>query len=594
MKDKNFSQDFCQTLLELNYTHCFYVAGGNIMHLLNAARTNFKCIPVIHEVAAVVAAEYFNESSSNQKAFALVTAGPGITNCVTGIAGAWLESRELLIVGGQVKSTDLKSDNMRQRGIQEIDGVSICAPITKVSQRIERPINSSELMSLIRVAGENRPGPVFLEICLDAQAAPSLQNSLNDSPVKLNAQLHPSDPQMQAVEKFLLSAKRPIILIGGGVGRDVFSRILPQLAQARIPIMTTWNAADRIAESDYLYWGRPNTWGQRSANVLIQQADLLISIGSRLGLQQTGFNWKEFVPLGKVIQVDIDEMELTKGHPKIELGIQSDSENFLERFVEITKNETNPSQRDEWLDFGRYVREVLPLSEIINSTHEGYINPYDFITKLSEYLPNKCVIVPCSSGGAFTTFMQAFKQKVGQKIITNKGLASMGYGLSGAIGSSFSNPGQPVILIEGDGGFAQNLQEVGTLKANGLPIKIFIFDNSGYASIRMTQRNYFDGAYMGCDKETGLGLPDWSNLLAAYGVSCSVFKMENVESAEFQTQIVDDQPRAFIVRIDPEQTYYPKISSRVLPSGSMISAPLHEMTPPISSEIEPLVLKFFK
>jgi acetolactate synthase-1/2/3 large subunit len=190
--------------------------------------------------------------------------------------------------------------------------------------------------------------------------------------------------------------------------------------------------------------------------------------------------------------------------------------------------------------------------------------------------------------------MQAFKQKLGQKIITNKGLASMGYGLSGAIGASFSNSGQPIILLEGDGGFAQNLQEVGTVKANELPIKIFIYDNSGYASIRMTQKNYFDGAYMGCDKQTGLGLPDWAHVFATYGISCSVFKVEDFASQEFQSKIVDHQPRAFIVPIDPEQTYYPKISSKVLPDGGMISSPLHDMTPPISPEIESLVLRFLK
>jgi acetolactate synthase-1/2/3 large subunit len=595
MINRNFSDDFCDTLVELNYTHCFYVAGGNIMHLLNAARSKFKCIPVIHEVAAVVATEYFNESSGDQKAFALVTAGPGITNCVTGIAGAWLESRELLVVGGQVKSTDLKSEGLRQRGIQEIDGVSICGPITKLSKRIEGPINSYEVSSIVRVAGEDRPGPVFLEICLDAQAAPALENAESDHSVirELVTQIHPSAPQMRIVEELLLNSNRPVILIGGGVGRDFFSRILPSLEKSKIPIMTTWNAADRITESHHLYWGRPNTWGQRSANVLIQQADLLISIGSRLGLQQTGFNWQGFIPLGKIIQVDIDELELTKGHPEIELGIQSNAESFLEQFVELTNNH-NVQRFDEWLNFGKFVHEVLPLSETVNLKDDRYINPYDFILQLSECLPQECVIIPCSSGGAFTTFMQAFKQKMGQKIITNKGLASMGYGLSGAIGSSLSNPGQPVILLEGDGGFAQNLQEVGTVKANNLPIKIFIYDNSGYASIRMTQKNYFNGAYMGCDIETGLGLPDWSNLFATYGMSCSVFEEADFLSDNFKSQILDDQPRAFIVPINPEQTYYPKISSKVLPGGGMISAPLHEMTPPISPEIESAMLKFFK
>jgi len=593
MLTTSFSDEFCKTLLASNYTHCFYVAGGNIMHLLNSARSHFTCVPVIHEVAAVIAAEYFNESSSGKKAFTLVTAGPGITNCVTGIAGAWLESRELLIVGGQVKSSNLRHAEMRQRGIQEIDGVAICAPITKLSKRIEEPIRSSDLTFLLQIASQNRPGPIFLEICLDAQAAPALEDiPLGELPKDdSNNTLHPKTSQMRTVRELILTSKRPLILIGGGVSRSVFSKFLPHLEKVKIPIMTTWNAADRIDASHELYWGRPNTWGQRSANVLIQQADLLISVGSRLGLQQTGFNWEEFIPEGQIIQVDIDEIELAKGHPKVAVPIHSDSESFFQSLVELI-GEINPVNFEEWRDFGAFVRKELPLSEASNQTHSDYVNPYDFVIKLSSFLSKDNVIVPCSSGGAFTTFMQAFNQIFGQKIITNKGLAPMGYGLSGAIGSSFANPGLPVILIEGDGGFAQNLQEVGTLAANNLPIKIFIYDNSGYASIRMTQRNYFDGAYMGCDKSTGLGLPDWAKLFSTYGISCLTLNSEDTFTTEVQSQISDNQPRAFIVPIDPEQTYYPKITSKVLPGGGMVSAPLHEMSPPMPSEVKDLVLKY--
>jgi acetolactate synthase-1/2/3 large subunit len=236
-----------------------------------------------------------------------------------------------------------------------------------------------------------------------------------------------------------------------------------------------------------------------------------------------------------------------------------------------------------WLDFGKSVLTAFPLNDINNVTSPGYISPFVFMEKLSTKLKSSDVIIPCSSGGAYTVTMQAFIPKFGQIIVTNKGLASMGYGLSGAIGAAESTQAR-TILIEGDGGFAQNLQELGTLAAQKLNVKVFIFSNSGYASIRMTQRNYFDGAYLGCDVETGLGLPDWSFIAKAYGLRYT--KLEEFELVDpVLTQILDRaEPEVIEVKIDPEQTYYPKITSRILPSGAMASNPLHLMTPDLSFE----------
>ena len=293
----NYADQFCDWLLETGYTHCFFVAGGNIMHILNSARTRFVCIPVIHEVSSVIAAEYFNETGSGHKAFALVTAGPGLTNAMTGIAGAWLESREVLVVGGQVKSTDLASGGVRQRGIQEIDGIALARPITKAVKRVERPIQKKEIVEHIALASSGRPGPVFLEFCLDAQAAPALtQEWAEEEGVRniLGSTEVDGDIEIDLIVEFIRRSKRPVWLIGGGTSREVFDRNLGWLEDLGIPIMTTWNASDRIDSDHPLYWGRPNTWGQRSANVLIQQADLIISVGTRLGLQQTGFNWQSF------------------------------------------------------------------------------------------------------------------------------------------------------------------------------------------------------------------------------------------------------------------------------------------------------------
>ena len=345
--------------------------------------------------------------------------------------------------------------------------------------------------------------------------------------------------------------------------------------------MTTWNGADRISSDHPQYLGRPNTWGQRSSNILIQQADVVVAVGTRLGLQQSGFNWQEFVANGKIIHVDIDETELTKGHPTTTLAIHADASDFLEKLLAEISN-SNARAWSSWLLEARKVRTALPLSEAVNGYHDGFVNPFDFALQLSTICTESDQIIPCSSGGAFTVMMQAFNQKFGQTVITDKGLASMGYGLAGAIGTSLSHRDRKTVLVEGDGGFAQNLQELATVDVQQLNLKIFIFANEGYASIRMTQRNYFDGGYLGCDTSTGLGFPQWEKLASAYGLSFLTVASNWLDDQEFLDVWHSQNPAMFIVPVHPEQTYYPKISSQVMPSGGMMSAPLHLMTPEIT------------
>lgn len=572
------------------FTHCFFVAGGNIMHLLDAARKRFACIPVVHEVTAGIAAEYFNEANkSGKKAFALVTAGPGLTNIVTSIAGAYLESRELLVIGGQVKTTDLRSEGIRQRGIQEVDGKSIVECITVKSETLNRPIAFSEISKSLRFS--KRPGPIFLEIPLDVQAAEVAFN-LSDSKTEPK-----SAAWSESENKFLndllsdleFKSKRPIILLGGGLSRESAQKHISGLVNCQIPIMTTWNGMDRYSSEFPNYWGRPNTWGQRSSNILIQQSDLVIAIGSRLGLQQTGFAWQEFAPLAKIYQVDIDRGEITKGHPKIHKGLQYDAGEFLERFI----NSIPKLSFDSWIEFGQKVRRYFPTNESSNKTSVGYISPYSFVEKLSGKLKSSDVIIPCSSGGAFTVTMQAFEPKFGQIIISNKGLASMGYGLAGAIGACMTECNR-TILLEGDGGFAQNLQELGTVVQNKLNLKLFIFSNEGYASIRMTQKNYFDGNYLGCDVKTGLGLPKWEFISKAYGIRYRSIDANSDLEYELNDVLTSNNSEFVEVKVDPEQTYFPKISSSVLEDGSMASNPLHLMSPDLTKQEIDLYLPFLK
>lgn len=586
-----YSDCFIDLLVEDGYTTVFYVAGGNIMHLLDSCRARLTCIPVVHEVSAVIATEYFNESSS-EKAFALVTAGPGLTNAVTGIAGAWLESRSVLVVGGQVKSSDLMGGmGLRQNGIQEIDGVELVKSICKVARRIDRVIPDAELRYSIRQSDLGRPGPVFLEFCLDIQGVDVDRQLISSESVSLNQTSEFDRELVQTqVRELFITSKRPVVLLGGGVSRELSATHMHVLENLGIPIMTTWNGADRIGADHPLYFGRPNTWGQRSSNIILQQADLVLCIGSRLGLQQTGFNWESFVPHGKVIQVDIDPNELNKNHPDVTLKIAADSATFFECLEGL--NLSRATESIEWLDFARDVRRLCPLNESVNTSHPGYVNPYDFVEKLSECAPANAIVIPCSSGGAFTTMMQAFSQKHGQIIITNKGLASMGYGLAGAIGAAVANENKTVILVEGDGGFSQNLQEIGTVTATSTAIKIFIYSNEGYASIRMTQKNYFNGVYMGCDAETGLGLPNWVSIFEAFGIPCRALSLDEMNSEKFITELSDRESRAYIVPIHPEQSYFPKISSSIGTDGKMTSDPLHLMQPPLPESTAKLVFRY--
>lgn len=582
-----YSDQIAAWLQAAGYTHYFYVGGGNIMHLTESLDRYLTGVPVVHEVAAGIAAEYFNEVAYPARALALVTAGPGLTNIVTAIAGAFLESRELLVIGGQVKTADLARRHVRSRGIQEIDGVALVESATKLAYRFEAPIAADEFLDKLAISWTPRKGPVFLEIPLDVQAA-----TVDETPLPT-----PQAPALPVIDEASLDrvaalydrAERPVVLIGGGVSHAGAASLREALNAKGVPTMTTYNGADRMDGDDPVYLGRPNTWGQRSSNIVIQRADLIVAIGTRLGLQQTGFNWQEFGRGATVVQVEIDEGELNKGHPRVDHGFAVDADDFARRLF------ARPLARhDDWLAKARRIRAAVPRIEDVNKTSEGYVSPYDFIVRLEALTRPDDLIIPCSSGSAFTLSMQLYKQRFGQRLVTDKSLASMGYGLSGAVGAAIAardgagkeegGEGQRTrrtILIEGDGGFAQNLQELGTVAVNDLDLKIFIFHDQGHASIRMTQRSYFNGKYLGCDRPSGLGLPDWTRLFAAWDVPVMMLGLDFDTDPAVLERLATPGPAAFIVPIDPEQTYLPKITSRITASGSMESNPIDRMTPEI-------------
>jgi acetolactate synthase-1/2/3 large subunit len=385
-----------------------------------------------------------------------------------------------------------------------------------------------------------------------------------------------SDADITHIAGLYARAERPVVLVGGGVDYATAQRLRNRIEALSVPVMTTYNGADRFDGQAPNFLGRPNTWGQRAANIVIQKSDLIVAVGTRLGLQQTGFNWQEWGRDAQIVQVEIDPQELAKGHPRVDYPFVADANDFLTRLV----HHDLPA-KPAWIKEAQRIHAAIPRIEDVNHTGKGYLSPYEFILGLETLTDADDLIIPCSSGSAFTLSMTLYRQKLGQRMLTNKSLASMGYGLSGAIGAAFAGNGRRTILVEGDGGFAQNMQELGTVAINNLNLKMFIFHDQGHASIRMTQRNYFNGKYLGCDRPSGLGLPDWERLFTAWDIPVMTVPLDFTTNTAFLDKLAAPGPHGFIVPVDPEQTYFPKISSRITATGSMESNPIDRMSPEI-------------
>lgn len=572
-------------LVELGYTHCFFVAGGGIMHLLDGVRSRFECVPVVHEVSAGICAEHFNECAlDGKRAFALVTTGPGLTNIVTAVAGCYVEHRELLVIAGQVKSTDLLVHPERQRGVQEVSGSAICSPVSVRSECFRSPVSRSHFRSLVRLAHGPHPGPVVIEVCLDVQGASIDPAALcdqdrNDASLEISA-----DPiDIEVISDLVSGAQRPLILLGGLVTRETAWNALPILEKLDLPVATTTSAIDRVPTSSPIFAGRPGTWGgQRAANLVLAQADLVLAFGAQLDLQQTGFNYRQFAPQARLVHIFPSRVELDRVGPPAYQKIFASPDSAL----------TTLLSRIEWKDshgWAAYVRQVLatlPPLEPSNISNPGYVNSFQFLRNLSRATRTSDVLALCSSGGTFTGSLQNYQIMPRQIATTSAAHASMGYGLATAIGAAFVDPTRRVVLTEGEGGFSQNLQELALVARFSLPIKIFLLENQGYASIRATQRKFFNGAYLGCDPATGLGFPDWEKLFAAYGIPCRVLDEREVEEQSLRS-LLDNRvgPEAWIVRIDPDQPNWPALSTVLSSDGALSSSPLYEMLPKLSDEI---------
>jgi acetolactate synthase-1/2/3 large subunit len=581
-----YSDDFMEWLVEAGYTHCFFVAGGNVMHLLESAGRRFNCTPFINEIGAAIAADAFNEiCQESDRAFVLVTAGPGLTNVTTSVASSWVDRRELLIIGGQAKSSDLARGKVRQKGFQEICGVEILKPITKKSILVDSQISKSELFSYLNLTKQHPKGPVFLEICLDVSMQETkvfsdfIESSTGNEEISKRNQI----PELVEIVRLIKNSSRPLLLIGGGVDRNTNIEIIDKLKQLGLPLATTFNGADRVGADYEFYCGRPNWYGSRWANLIVQQSDLVVAIGARLGLMDTGYNWEQYVPNGKIIQVDVEESELKLEFPNLEISVATNPNSFITALCEELIN-FDSSNIEIWQEYIRKIRTDLAQPEIINVARANYVEYYTFIYELMKILKNTDIINPCSSGGNFESFGRIALSKTGQKWVTCPGLASMGFGISGGIGMSLAYPNLRTIVLEGDGGLAQNLQELSVIRNLKSNIKIFIADNGNYGSIKSHQKSTFNNNYIGCDKQTGLWLPDWVSIGKSFDLPTFTIDKIDMFESDFLNLFESVGPAIFIVKVDPDQIFYPKISSSRDSSGKVVSNPLHEMEPKLTTE----------
>ncbi|MCX7704683.1 MAG: thiamine pyrophosphate-binding protein [bacterium] len=565
----------------------FMLPGGGAMHLVDSlGKSGLQYICCLHEQAAVIAADAYAQYTG-KFGVALVTTGPGGTNAITGVAGAWIDSVPVLILSGQVKRQDmLKGTGLRQKGVQEVDIISLVRPITKYAVTIVEPTSIRyEIEKAVYMATTGRPGPVWIDIPLDVQAA-----SIDEKHLKPfdGMKAKPSGLDIENLVdktiKMLNNSKRPVIFAGNGIRlAKVLDEFLELIEYLDIPILTTWKSIDFLPEQHRLFAGRPGSIGQRGANFVLQNSDLLISIGARLDLAQVGFNYKNFAPKAKKIIIDIDPFEIAKIDTWIELPICCDAKEFILEFLK-QKHKIKKHVWSAWLAWCREMKEKYPVVLPEYWNEKNYVNTYVFIDVLSDLMEENDILVPGSSGSCSEITMQAFKVKKGQRIFNNPGLGAMGYGLPASIGACIASGRKRVVSIIGDGGLQLNIQELETVARLNLPLKIFILNNNGYASIRNMQKGHFKGHFVGCDPSSGLTLPDTCKIASAYGLkNTRIFNHENIKE-KVKGVLDTDTPIVCELMINPDLPTAPRLISEVKPDGSIVSKPLEDLWPFLDRE----------
>ena len=575
-----------QFLEQKGVKYAFMLPGGGAMHLDDSiGRSGIQYICTLHEQAAAIAAEAYAQHT-NKIGVCLTTSGPGATNAITGVTAGWIDSTPMFIISGQAKRVDLVGDSgVRQIGSQEVQIIDMVKPITKYAVQVMEPSEIRYHMErAYHEATSGRPGPVWLSIPLDVQAAmvePEKQNGY-EIPQDKGEEL--TDIVDKTVE-LLKKAQKPVILAGNGIklagATEDFYELLKALP---IPVLTTWKTIDMLGEDDELYVGHPGGMGDRGANLILQSADVLLSIGSRLDTSVTAFNEQNFGKNAKKIVIDIDRHELDRMKlSQVEAMCACDAGEFIRSLLEAARDEEVLKARyaawAKWKEQGHELRKKYPSVTDVHRNVKGVVSAYYFTELLCRHTTETDVIVPESSGAAGEITYQAFSPKRGQKMKNAAGLGSMGFGLPYSIGACLANDMHRTILINGDGAFQMNIQELETLVRLQLPIKIFIWNNQGYASIRSMQNNNFGGFQVASGESSGLCMPDTVRVAEAYGLK--TFRIvDNTQLEQHIQEVLDtDGPVLCELMISPDETVSPRTKTIVHEDGTLESYPLEKMWP---------------
>ena len=583
-----------QYLVESGLTHVFMLTGGGAMHLNDSLGKNTRLKKVYnhHEQASAMAAESFARIT-RKVPIVNVTTGPGGINTLNGVFGAWVDSIPMLVLSGQVKNettVDSTSLPLRQLGDQECRIIQMVEGITKYSKMIKDPNEILyHLQKALYLTSHGRPGPVWLDIPMDVQGAYiDVENlrQFNDS--ELNGHELPQIKPgiFETIIQKIQDAKRPVILAGAGVHLSGMNEeFLALVEKLNIPVTSGWNAYDLIYDAHPCYAGRPGTIGNRAGNFTIQNADLVLILGSRLNIRQVSYNWASFARHAYKIMVDVDRAELDKPTLNIDMPIHANLKDFIPG-LDAALNNVVLNDKSAWLSWCKDRVEKYPvvLNEYWENNH--LVNPYCFMKKLSESLPEEQLIIS-GDGTACVASFQSMIIKPKQRLFTNSGCASMGYDLPAAIGAAEAAPGKEIVCLAGDGSIMQNLQELATIAFNHYPIKIFILNNNGYHSIRQTQQSFFGADLVGVGPDSGLGFPSFKKIAEGFDlpyVSCDKHAtLDQVLEKTLKTK----GPIICEVFIDLNQQFSPKLSSRRLENGAMQTSPLEDMAPFLSrNELE--------
>jgi acetolactate synthase-1/2/3 large subunit len=518
----------------------------------------------------------------------MVTAGPGSTNAITGLAGAWLDSTPVLFLSGQVKTADLKGDlGVRMLGSQEIDIVSIVRSITKYAVTVTVPSTIRyHLEKALFLSKVGRPGPVWLDMPMDVQGAMVDEDSMVGFSPDERTDTAPEQLRIwvRRTLDLMEQASRPVVLVGNGVRvAGAESAFLKLVERLRAPVLASWLGLDLLEDDHPLHAGKPGSIAARGANFTLQNIDFLLVLGSRLDMAMTGYAHEKFARGANKTIVDIDEAEINKLNMRVDVKAVSDAKVFSNEMLRQLEERRLPDY-SEWVARTQAWKSKYPLGAPQSDGKSTGLSAYDFSSALSEAIPCDALIVPGSSGFAVEIFLLMLKTKAGQRCFHNRGTGAMGLSIPAALGACLGADRKLTVTLDGDGGFQLNIQELATVAGQDLPIKFFVINNNGYASIRSSQNGYFPGNLVGCDPASGLKLPDICSVARAYGLPAMRIEQGDDVAAKIQEAIRQPGPVVCEVVVMPDEPRVPRLASSRRPDGSMVSRPLEDLYPFLSRE----------